>query len=134
MRDGLSLKTKLEIRTEKIGVVLTRTVALSIVVSFTADTKNMKCRPRKKLRTMRSLKFLRTRSRLNGFRKASSIKAKARHATIKRQKAIENESTYCRNLMKMAAVPKRIPAMIPSVRANFLVLVCILTPLTAVDN
>jgi len=41
-RDGLSLKTKLEMNVEKIGVVLTRTVAFRIVVSFTADTKNIK--------------------------------------------------------------------------------------------
>jgi len=52
-RDGLSLKRKLETNIENIGVVLTRTVAFRIVVSFTADMKNMKWRARKKLR-MRS--------------------------------------------------------------------------------
>ena len=41
-REGLILKRKLEISIEKIGAVLTSTVALSMVVSFTADTKNMK--------------------------------------------------------------------------------------------
>ena len=41
-REGLILKKKLEISIEKMGVVLTSTVALSMVVSFTADTKNMK--------------------------------------------------------------------------------------------
>jgi hypothetical protein len=49
-RDGLSLKMKLEMKIEKIGVVLTRTVAFRIVVSFTADMKNIKCKLRKKLR------------------------------------------------------------------------------------
>jgi hypothetical protein len=125
-RDGLSLKMKLETNVEKIGVVLTRTVAFKIVVSFTADTKKMKCRLRKKLRMKRSFEFLFTRSRLKGLLRAINSTAKATQAIISRQKAIENVSKPCRNLTKMAAVPKRTPAVIPSVKASFLVLTCIL--------
>jgi hypothetical protein len=38
-------------------------------------------------------------------------------AITKRQKAIEDVLMAPRNLMKMAAVPKRIPAVAPSIRA-----------------
>ena len=37
---------------------------------------------------------------------------------ISRQRAIENVSTSSRRRMKMAAVPKRIPAVMPSVNAS----------------
>jgi hypothetical protein len=120
-RDGFRLKKKAEMNVEKIGVVLTRTAAFRIVVSFTADMKNMKCKPRKKLRKTRSLKFLLTRLKLKDVLTKSNITPRTRQATVKRQKAIENESKFCRNLMKMAAVPNRTPAVMPSVRANFLV-------------
>jgi hypothetical protein len=36
---------------------------------------------------------------------------------------MEKTSRLGRNLMKMAAVPKRIPAVIPSINVRFLVLV-----------
>jgi hypothetical protein len=121
-RDGLSLKRKLEINMEKMGVVLTRTVAFRIVVSFTAEIKNIKCKPRKKLRMKRSFKFFFIRLKLNDFPRIINIIARVRQAIIKRQKAIENASRSCRNLMKMAAVPKRTPAVTPSVKASFLVL------------
>jgi hypothetical protein len=121
-RDGLILKRKFETNIEKIGVVLTRTVAFRIVVSFTADMKNIKCNPRKKLRMKRSFKFLFTRLKLKGFLRTINIIARAKQAIIKRQKAMENESKFGRNLMRIAAVPKRTPAVIPSVKASFLVL------------
>jgi hypothetical protein len=121
-RDGLSLKIKLETNIEKIGVVLTRTVAFKIDVSFTADMKKIKCKPRKKLRKQMSFKFFRTSLKLKDFLKTNNIAAKAKQAIISRQKAIENASKFCRNLMKMAAVPKKTPAVMPSVKANFLVL------------
>ncbi len=46
---------------------MTRTVAFKIVVSFTADMKNMKCKPRKRLRTKRFPKFFLTRLKLKTF-------------------------------------------------------------------
>jgi hypothetical protein len=121
-RDGLSLKIKLETNIEKIGVVLTRTVAFRIVVSFTANMKKIKCKLRKKLRKKMSFKFFFTRSKLKDFPETNNIVVKARQAIINRQKAMENASKFCRNLMKMAAVPKRTPAVMPSVKASFLVL------------
>jgi hypothetical protein len=51
-----------------------------------------------------------------------------RQAMIKRQKAIEKVSRFWRNLMKMAAVPKRMPAVIPSITAILLVLIRIIKP------
>jgi hypothetical protein len=128
-RDGLSLKMKLETNIEKMGDVLTRTVAFKIVVSFTADMKNIKCKLRKKLRIRISFKFFFTRLRLKDFPKIINIIAKVRQAIINRQKAIENASKFCRNLMKMAAVPNRTPAIMPSVKASFLVLTRILDAL-----
>ena len=128
-RDGLSLKRKLETNIEKIGVVLTRTVAFRIVVSFTADMKNIKCKLRKKLRMKSSFRFFLTRLRWKDFPRTINIIAKAKQAIINRQKAIENASKFCRNLMKMAAVPKRTPAAMPSVKASFLVLTRILDTL-----
>jgi len=110
-----------EINIEKIGVVLTRTVAFSIVVSFTADMKNMKCNPRKKLRANKLIKFFFTRLKLKDFLQTTNITVKDRQAIIKRQKAIENESKSLRNFMKIAAVPKRNPAVMPSIKDSFLV-------------
>ncbi len=45
---------------------------------------------------------------------------------IRRQKAMEKASRFWRYLMKMAEVPKRMPAVMPSIRANFLVLTCMM--------
>jgi hypothetical protein len=90
--------------------------------------KNIKCKLRKKLRIRISFKFFLTRLRLKDFPRTINIIAKAKQAIIKRQKAIENASKFCRNLMKMAAVPKRTPAIMPSVKASFLVLTRILEP------
>ena len=126
--EGLMLKRKLEMNTEKIGVVFTRIVAFRIVVSFTADTKNMKWRLSKKLRMRSSFRFFFTRFKLSDFPRTISITARVRQAIIRRQKAIWNVSMFCRNLMKMAAVPKRIPAVMPSVKASFFVLTLIWTP------
>jgi hypothetical protein len=122
-RLGLILNKKLETSIEKMGEVLTRTVAFRIVVSFTADTKNMKCKPRKKLRMRSSFAFFLTKTRLNGLLATISIAVRAKQAIMIRQKAIENASKPCRNLMKMAAVPKRMPAAMPSVKASSLVLI-----------
>jgi hypothetical protein len=124
-RDGLSLKMKLETNIEKMGVVLTRTVAFRIVVSLTAYMKKIKCKPRKKLRMRSSFRFFLTRSKLKDFLRTINIIAKAEQAIINRQKAIENASKPCRSLMKMAAVPKKTPAVMPSVKASFLVLTSI---------
>jgi hypothetical protein len=41
-REGFSLKNTLEISVEKMGVVLTKTVAFKIVVSLTAEKKEYK--------------------------------------------------------------------------------------------
>jgi hypothetical protein len=46
----------------------------------------------------------------------------------RRQNTIENESRLCRNLMKIAAVPKRTPAATPSIKELFLVLTSIQIP------
>jgi hypothetical protein len=121
-RDGLSLRNKAEITMEKIGVVLTRTVAFRIVVSFTADTKRVKCKPRNTLRTKRPIMFFLTRLKLKGFLNNTNTAAKARQAIIKRQKTIDNVSKLGINLMKIAAVPNKTPAVTPSARASFLVL------------
>ena len=121
-RDGLMLKRKVETNTEKIGVVFTRTVAFRIVVSFTADMKNMKWRARKTLRMNSSFRFFLTTLKLKDFFRTINTMTRIRQAIIRRQKAIQNVSRFCRNLMKMAAVPKRTPAVMPSVRASFLVL------------
>jgi hypothetical protein len=88
----------------------------------------MKCKPRKKLRIIRSLKFFFTKVKWKDFPSPTKIDAKTRHAIIKRQKAMENVSTFCRNRMKIEAVPKRMPAVMPSVKASFLVLSRIQTP------
>jgi 7-keto-8-aminopelargonate synthetase-like enzyme len=117
----------MEMSIEKMGVVLTRTVAFNIVVSFTADMKNMKCNPRKKPRTKRLIKFFLARLKLKDFLRTISITAKVKEAIIKRQKAMEKESRFCRNFMKIDAVPKRTPAVIPSVSTSLLVLTCIST-------
>jgi hypothetical protein len=107
---------------EKIGVVLTRTVAFNIVVSFTADMNNMKCNPRKKLRIERLMRLFLMRPKLKDFFRTINIIVKVMQAMIKRQKAIEKESRFCRNFMKIDAVPKKTPAVIPSVSASLLVL------------
>ena len=117
-REGLILKRKLEISIEKMGVVLTSTVALSMVVSFTADTKNMKWSPRKIPKIVKSLRFLAILLNLRFFLIAARIKVKIADAMTSRQKAIENVSSCFRKRMKMDAVPKRIPAVMPSVNAS----------------
>jgi hypothetical protein len=121
-RDGLSLRSKTETTIEKIGVVLTRTVAFRIVVSFTADTNSVKCKPRNTLRTKRPIMFFLTRLKLKGLLNSTNTATRATQAIIKRQKTIDNVSTFGINLMKIAAVPNRTPAIMPSVRASFLVL------------
>jgi hypothetical protein len=67
VEEGLSLKTKLEMKTEKSGAVLTRAVAFNTVVSLTAETKKMKCIPSKRLRMKSSLRFFFTRLALKDF-------------------------------------------------------------------
>jgi hypothetical protein len=64
----------------------------------------------------------------NDLLKTTDSVAKARHAMTRRQNTIENESKLCRNLMKIAAVPKRTPAATPSIKELFLVLTCIQIP------
>jgi hypothetical protein len=46
---------------------------------------------------------------------------------IDRQKTIEIPFSSCRNLTKMDAVPKRNPAVMPSAKEAFLVLLCMQT-------
>jgi len=46
-REGFSPRIKTEISKDQIGVVFTKTVALIMVVSITADTKSTKCNPNK---------------------------------------------------------------------------------------
>lgn len=121
-REGLKLKRKDERNTEKIGVVLTRTVAFKIVVSFTADTNKMKCRPRKNPNNTSLFKFFQAWPKPRVILKAKIIKDKAAQAIIKRQKAIEKTSNVGKYLINMEAVPKRIPAAMPSNSVNFLVL------------
>jgi hypothetical protein len=82
----------------------------------------MKWRLRKKLRMKSSFRFFLTRLKLKDFPKIIKITARVKLAIIRRQKAMENAFRFCRNLMRIAAVPKRTPAVIPSVRASFLVL------------
>jgi len=79
---------KLETNIEKMGLVLTRTVAFRIVVSFTADMKNMKWRLRKKLRMKSSFRFFLTRLKLKDFLKIIKITARVKLAIIRRQKAM----------------------------------------------
>lgn len=64
----------------------------------------------------------------------SSIDINTTQAIIKRQKPIEKASTLSKNLMKIAAVPKRTPAVAPSIRASLLVLACIQIPVSVVSD
>jgi len=107
---------------EKIGVVLTKTVALRTVVSLIEDVKNMKWSPRKTPKTNRSLRFFCATLRVEDLRKNRSIIDNAAEAVTTRQNAIEKALISPRNLVKIAAVPKRTPATIPSVKASVLVL------------
>lgn len=61
-RDGFRLKTKLDIKSEKKGTVLTKTVAFRIVVSFNETVKKTKCNPKKTLRIISLFAFFLTRS------------------------------------------------------------------------
>ena len=47
------------------------------------------------------------------------IMPRVAEAIIRRQKAMEDMSRALRNLMKMAAVPNRIPSSTPSIKAVF---------------
>ena len=76
--------------------------------------------------------FLLTRSKLKDFLSNTNTVARVREAIIKRQKTIENVSRFGTNLMKIAAVPNRTPAVMPSARANFLVLKCNPLPFSTV--
>ena len=64
-------------------------------------------------------RFLVILPNLRFFLIAARIKVKIADAMISRQKAIENVSSCIRKRMKMDAVPKRIPAVMPSVNASF---------------
>ena len=119
--DGLILKAMPEMRTEKMGAVLTRTVAFNTVVSLTAETKRMRCIPRKRPRKKRPLMFLYIRSALKDFRKTSTTMRRAVQAIIIRQNAIEKVSKVPRNLTKIEAVPNSVPPIVPS--ANEILLV-----------
>jgi hypothetical protein len=119
-REGLSFNMKFDTKIEKMGVVFTRTVALRIVVSFTAEMKNTKWSPRKKLRIRSCLMFLLKMLKLNDFPDTINTAVSARLAITRRQKAIEKASRLS-NRMKTDAVPKRTPAIKPSVKACLLV-------------
>jgi hypothetical protein len=119
--DGLILKAKLEMKTEKSGAVLTRTVAFNTVVSLTAEMKKIRCTPRKRPSKKRSLMFLFIRSALNNLRKASTTIRRAALAIIIRQNAIEKVSIIPRNLTKIDAVPKSMPPTVPSAKESLLV-------------
>jgi len=124
-REGFKPKRKDEKNIEKIGVVLTRTVAFKIVVSFTADMKNMKCKPRKNPRKTSFFKFFQAWPKPRDILKAIIITTRTAQAIIKRQKAIEKTSNVGKNLMKMDAVPNRIPAATPSNNVNLLVFISV---------
>jgi hypothetical protein len=120
-REGTCLNKRIETSIEKNGTVLTKTVAFRIVVSLSAAVKNTKWRPMKTLRTNSSLAFFLTSPNWDVFSKTTDITIKARQAMVNRQNTIDRESKYCTNLTKIAAVPKRTPAVTPSTKAVFLV-------------
>ena len=99
-------------------VVLTNTVALIMLVSKTAETNNMKCKPKRTPRTpIRPIWFRMGPQRID-FLKARIITTKTKDAIIKRQNAIDKTLTPVRKRMNMAAVPKNVPAIAPSKRAS----------------
>lgn len=123
-REGFNLKMKEETNMDHMGVVFTKTVAFIIVVSKTAETNNMKCKPKRIPRTEIRPKSFRNKLQLKDFLKGK-IAAKMSEAIIKRHKAMEkilmNPCPF-RKVMNIAAVPKRAPAIEPSRRANLLLL------------
>ena len=118
VRDGFSLKMIVETNMDHIAVVLTSTVALIIVVSKTAETKSMKWSPNKTPSTAIWPMSRRIVFQSDDLRVVHRITAKITDATTKRQKAIEKTLTPIMRLMKIAAVPKRVPATMPSRIAN----------------
>lgn len=115
------MKSKVEMSTEKIGAVFTKTVAFRIVVSITADTKRMKWSPIRTPKREIHLMFAFTIPKLKDCFKTGVIAIKVAEAIMRRQKAMEETLRPLRSLMKIAAVPNSIPAMEPSVK-DFLLL------------
>jgi len=101
-------------------VVFTKTVALIIVVSITAETKSTKCNPNKTPKKRTCTKFLFNKPNPKGLLKKKIVAAKTKKAITKRQKAMEKISTSSRSLISTAAVPKNVPAKTPSKSALFL--------------
>ncbi len=121
-REGFNLKTKEETNIDQIGVVFTNTVALIMVVSKTAETNSMKCRPKRIPKTETRRKSFRSRSQLKDLLETRIIMIRMSEAIIKRQKAIEKTLRPVRKRINMAAVPKRVPAVAPSRSATLLLL------------
>lgn len=96
------------------GVVLTRTVALRILVALTDEMKRMKCKPRrrpsKKILSRLTLRILSSKCTRNKTAKT----VRTSEATTRRPMAIDKTLKVGRSLMKIAADPKKRPALKPS--------------------
>lgn len=103
------------------GVVFTSTVAFSMLVFLTAETKKMKCTPRSIPSTKKCLALPRIRSILNFARallKTRIARTSMPDAIINRQIDMENGFMSVRRI-RIAAVPNNNPAASPSSRENF---------------
>jgi hypothetical protein len=67
-----------------------------------------------------SFKLFLVKFKLNGILKMDARTVSARLAIIKRQKVMEKAFNSPRNLVKIADVPKSVPAVTPSIMALFL--------------
>jgi hypothetical protein len=112
-----------EINMEKIGVVFTKTVAFRRDVSFTAEMNKMKWTPKSMPSIRKSLKFLLKKLVTTGFLRARTMQARAPQAIISLQRAMDKTFIPGNNRMNIAAVPKRKPAVMPSSKAVFLLLI-----------
>jgi len=121
-RDGFNLKTRDDTNMDQMGVVFTNTVAFKIVVSDTAETKNMKCKPNKTPRTKICERFFLKRFLIRGLRNKIRKIMRKMDAITRRQRAFEKTFKPSRRRKNMAPVPKSAPAVIPSKRAAFLFL------------
>jgi hypothetical protein len=119
-RDGFSWNIKDDTNIDQTAVVFTSTVAFKIVVSKTAETKRIKCKPRRKPRTRILGKFVLNKALGKGFFKAATRKARNNDAIIKRQRAIEKTLSPLSKRIKTAAVPKSAPPITPSASAVLL--------------
>jgi len=107
---------------DQIGVVLTKTVAFNIDVSKTAETKSMKCTPKRTPRIATRREAFRKKPKLKPRFQTKITMTRITDAITKRQKATEKTLNPDRTRMKIAAVPNKAPARTPSKRATFLLL------------